>query len=76
MRVLVAALFLLPVVAFAETPAPKDRAAFVVDAITSQRDRAQADAAACYADANVMIAKLQVEIAELKASKKDKPDGN
>ena len=76
MRVLVAALFLLPTAALAETSAPKDRAAFVVEAITSQRDRAQADAAACYADANVMIAKLQAEIAELKAPKKEPHDGN
>lgn len=56
----------------AQTPT-KDRNTFIVEAMTSQRDRAQADAAACYADASVMISKLQAEIAELKAPKKDEP---
>jgi ABC-type xylose transport system substrate-binding protein len=59
--------------AHAQQPAAKDRNAFVIEAMTSQRDRAQADAAACYADASVMIAKLQAEIAELKAPKQDAP---
>lgn len=53
---------------------PKDRKDFLIDALTAQRDRAQADAASCYSDANVMIAKLQAEIADLKAKlPKDEP---
>lgn len=74
MRILVAAILIFGMsAALAQQPPAKDRNAFVIEAMTSQRDRAQADAAACYADASVMISKLQAEIAELKAPKKDEP---
>lgn len=58
--------------AFAE-PA-KDRKDFLIEAYTSQRAVAQSDAAACYADASIMIAKLQAEIAELKAKLEPKKE--
>ena len=75
-RLLIVAALLCAAPAFAAEPA-KDRAAFVIEAIQTQRGRAYDEAASCYADANVMIAKLQAEIAELKAPKKadtPKPD--
>lgn len=71
MRVLLV-LILLTSTVFAQQPT-KDRKDFLIDGFIAQRDNAQRDAAACYADANVMIAKLQAEIAELKTPKKDEP---
>lgn len=74
MRKLIALLVAASMPAFAQSPQhEKDRKDFVIEALTSQRDTALRDAAACYADASGMIAKLQIEITELKSPKKDEP---
>ncbi len=70
MRVLLA-LVLMTSTAFAQT---KDRKDFIIDAMTIQRDSAQRDAATCYADANIQIAKLNAEITELKAKLESKTE--
>lgn len=78
MRILVAVILIFGMsAALAQQPVQKSRADFLVEAMGSQRDRAQADAAACYADASAMIAELNAKIADLKAKlpkDESKPD--
>lgn len=67
----VAFMLLTALPAFAQQ---KDRKDFLIEAFTAQRDTASRDGAACYADASVMIAKLQAEITELKAKLEPKKE--
>jgi hypothetical protein len=53
----------------------KDRKDYLLEAVESQRNDAQAKLAICYADANGMIAQLNAQVADLKAelAKKEAP---
>ena len=64
----VGAAILIAFPALAQQPqAAKDRKDFLIEAIAHQGDTARMDAASCYADANLQIAKLQGDNAKLKA---------
>lgn len=66
--IIVAAVTLACVPAFAQSPAPapKDRSAYLLEALESQRNDALAKLALCYADGNDQIAKLNAQLTALK----------